>query len=127
MTKPSSILPSQSSSTLLQSSTPPAPGHQLRTRFLATPAFQARYEQAYRRIYADLFISGRALAIVDTWQANVATALAGEAALPSLATHLDDVRSDLVARTEALARHPVLTAAEGDLPVGPMATYPAGS
>jgi spore coat protein CotH len=53
----------------------PRSGHTLKERFLATPAFKARYETVYRELFQKLYASGAATKALD--RASTASKVAG--------------------------------------------------
>ena len=82
-------------------------GHVLKERFLATPAFAAVYEQAYRTLYQQIYADGGAMRVLDELAAGVPTSDTLDAA--TIAADIDTLRQTVTARTAALAQDPVVT------------------
>ncbi|QCQ94062.1 spore coat protein CotH [Rhodococcus sp. SGAir0479] len=76
-------------------------GNTLKTRFLASSAFTAVYEQVYWDLYDEMYAGGRANEILDALADSVPTSdgLSAEA----LQTDVDRMRAWIAARTAALA------------------------
>lgn len=85
----------------------PMTGHVLKERFLATPAFAAVYEQAYRTLYQQIYADGGAMRVLDELAAGVPTSDTLDAA--TIAADIDTLRQTVTARTAALAQDPVVT------------------
>ncbi|SFN31380.1 Spore coat protein CotH [Pseudonocardia ammonioxydans] len=82
-------------------------GHLLKDRFLATPAFTAAYDEAYRELHQQIYGSGAAVAALDRAVA-AATGAAAEEDRATILREADDLRALLDRRAEAVAADPLL-------------------
>ena len=81
-------------------------GHELKDRFLATPAFDEAYEEAYRELYQDIYADGGAMQVLDQLAKTVPTSDTLDAA--TITADLATLRQTITARTDALADDPVI-------------------
>nr|MDT0659011.1 CotH kinase family protein [Micromonospora sp. DSM 115978] len=82
-------------------------GHLLKERFLASDAFTAVHEAAYRELYQEMYGSGRALAAIDEITAVLATVDGYDAA--AVTADADQLRTLVQQRTESLRDNEVIT------------------
>jgi spore coat protein CotH len=81
-------------------------GNKLKERFLAAPAFDAVYAQAYRELYASMYSSGTTLAALEriTGQAQAVTS-----DRDGVAAKAEQLRTTITNRAKSLATDPVVT------------------
>ncbi|MFF5227881.1 CotH kinase family protein [Dactylosporangium sp. NPDC000521] len=82
-------------------------GHRLKERALAGPAFKVVYERAYRDLYRRLYAGAQALSTLDSIVKVLGTVGGSDPA--ATASDAERLRTLLVARTQSLAEHPVIT------------------
>jgi len=83
-------------------------GNKLKERFLASPAFTAAYEDAYRDMFQKIFGSGQALTAIDDIVKVIATVDGYDA--QAVTADADQLRTLVRQRIESLATDEVITA-----------------